>query len=319
MKVGLKYLNNGDKEEKPEISFSILMANYNNSKYIEVAVNSVLNQTYPYWELVIVDDNSSDDSLNVIKQYLTQENIKLIRHDKNLGYGGSLKTAAANATKDVLCILDPDDKLDEKALEILADAYSKYPEYGFIYSNLWICDSNLENCIIAKSGPRNPNDSTIFNHVVYHLKSFRKEVYDKTIGYEISQKRTVDKDIIYKLEEVTDFKYINKPLYYYRKHSGGISQYKNVTEAFLYHYIAKLKTYRRRLNTDLPNFTKYDLITDYIIITFKSITEFRKTIYRFFRINLLLYKIQKRFPKLTSKFQNRFKKESAKKLLRSLL
>ena len=302
---------------KIKIFFSILMANYNNSKYIDVAINSVLNQTYPFWELVIVDDNSSDDSLKIIKKYLNRENIKLFRHDKNLGYGGSLKTAAMNATKDILCILDPDDKLDENALEILADAYNKFPEYGFIYSNLWICDSNLENCIIAKSGPINPNNSTIFNHVVYHLKSFRKEVYNKTLGYEVSQKRTVDKDIIYKLEEVTDFRYINKPLYYYRKHAGGISQYRNVSEAFLYHYIAKLKTYRRRLNTDLPNFTKLELIRDYIIITFKSIIKFQKTIFRFFRINILLYEIQKRFPKLTSKFQNRFNEEILNKTLQS--
>ena len=305
-------MHNIPKEIK--IYFSILMANYNNSKYIDVAINSVLNQTYPFWELVIVDDNSSDDSIKIINKYIDRENVKLIRNDKNLGYGGSLKTAANNATKEILCILDPDDKLHTKALEILARAYEKFPEYGFIYTNMWICDSHLENCVVSKRGSINPTNSTIFNHKISHLKSFRKEVYDKTKGFEISQKRTVDKDILYKLEEVTDFKFINKPLYYYRKHQAGISQYKNLPEAFLYHYIAKLKAYNRRVNTNLPNFSKRELYRDYFIITFKSIIIWQKKVCKLFRVYEMINYIQKKCPKMITKL-----KRESKELFKSLL
>ncbi len=48
-------------------SFSILMANFNNANYIETAINSVLKQTFTNWELVIVDDCSGDESIQVIK------------------------------------------------------------------------------------------------------------------------------------------------------------------------------------------------------------------------------------------------------------
>jgi len=302
-----------------KISFSILMANYNNSKYIETAIKSVINQTYPHWELVIVDDKSSDDSIGIVKKYLMRGNIKLIQHNKNLGYGGSLKTAANNALNEILCILDPDDKLHETALEVLAEAYQKHPEYGFIYSTMWICDSNLENCKISTTiGPITPDKKTIFNHEISHLKSFKKEVYNKTIGFEISQKRTVDKDIIYKLEEVTEFNFINKPLYYYRKHQAGISQYKNIPEAFLFHYIAKLKAYNRRVNTNLPNFSKRELYRDYSVITFKSINNWRKKVFKVFRIYEIMNFIQRKCPIMMVKLK-RESKEPFKSLLLSII
>jgi glycosyltransferase involved in cell wall biosynthesis len=66
--------------------FSVLMANYNNSKYIAEAINSILNQTFKDWELVIVNDCSTDNSLNIIKPYLKDERIRLIKNKVNLCY-----------------------------------------------------------------------------------------------------------------------------------------------------------------------------------------------------------------------------------------
>ncbi|GAH35075.1 unnamed protein product, partial [marine sediment metagenome] len=59
--------------------FSILMANFNNANYIESAINSVLKQTYTNWELIIVDDCSVDDSIKIIKPFLSDKRIKLIQ------------------------------------------------------------------------------------------------------------------------------------------------------------------------------------------------------------------------------------------------
>ena len=55
------------------------MANFNNSKYIKEAIKSIKNQTYNKWELIIVDDKSTDDSLKIINQYLKDKRIKLIK------------------------------------------------------------------------------------------------------------------------------------------------------------------------------------------------------------------------------------------------
>ena len=120
--------------DQEDLSFSILMANYNNSKFIEEAISSVLSQSYRHWELIIVDDCSTDKSIEKIKPFLKDKRIRVLRNNTKLGYGGALKTASKAANNEILAILDPDDKLHEKALEIMAKAYRENPDYGFIYS-----------------------------------------------------------------------------------------------------------------------------------------------------------------------------------------
>jgi len=89
-----------------KVTFLILMANKNNAWYIEVAFKSVISQSYPNWELIIVDDNLSDNSIGIIKPFLSDMRIKLIRHYQNNGYGVVLKTGTANASNEVFGILD---------------------------------------------------------------------------------------------------------------------------------------------------------------------------------------------------------------------
>ncbi|MFW9827682.1 MAG: glycosyltransferase family 2 protein [Candidatus Thorarchaeota archaeon] len=279
------------------MSISILMANYNNAPYIEEAIKSVISQTYTNWELIIVDDCSTDDSIEKIMPFIRDKRIKLIQHKKNVGYGGALKTATENSLNDIIAILDADDKLQEKALEIIVDTYQKNPDYGFIYSNMWECDAQLKNCIKNTwISPDIPEKTNIFKIKISHLKTFLKEAYLKTSGFEPSQKKAVDKDIIFKLEEVAKFKFVNIPLYYYRWHGRGISQDKNHYNAELYHYFAKLKAYKRRLNTDIPNFTKKQIDFEYYRIVFYKLTHFIIKIYRKIKISDIVKKSLKLLP-----------------------
>jgi glycosyltransferase involved in cell wall biosynthesis len=65
---------------------SVIMPNYNGARYISEAIESVISQTYPIWELIIIDDCSTDNSVNIIEEYVTKdERIKLIRLLKNSG------------------------------------------------------------------------------------------------------------------------------------------------------------------------------------------------------------------------------------------
>ena len=274
------------------MSFSILMANFNNARFIKAAIKSVISQTYPYWELVIVDDCSTDNSIVVIHQLPKDDRIKIIRHERNQGYGGSLRTAAANASNDIIGIFDADDKLHEEALKIIADTYQKNPDYGFIYSTMWECDAQLKNCVKNKwIGYDIPKKTNIFKIKISHFKTFRRSAYLKTSGFDPDQKRAVDKDIIFKLEEVTDFKFLDIPLYYYRWHGKGISQSKSSFIPEYYHYLAKLKTYRRRLNTNIPNFTKKQIYFEYYRITFFKLIHFFIGLYRKLKIRDLFIKI----------------------------
>ena len=279
-------------ERKIEImSFSILMANFNNVKYIEEAIKSVISQSYSVWELIIVDDQSTDNSLNKIRDFLVDKRIKLIQHKFNKGYGSTLKTAAENASNQILAILDADDKLHETALEVILKTYQDSPDCGFVYSTMWRCDAQLKNCrIVDWIGPSIPEKTNIFNIRISHFKTFLKDAYLKTLGFDPNQKKAVDKDIIFKLEEITELKYVDIPLYYYRWHGGGISQDKSNYKAEFYHYLAKRKAYNRRKNSTIPNFTQKQIKFEYYRITFYKLTHFLIRIYRKFRISEFLKK-----------------------------
>ena len=286
-----------DDKNSNNYSFSLLMANYNNANYIETAINSVLKQTYTNWELIIVDDCSVDESIKIIKQFLRDKRIKLIQLELNLGYGGSLKTAADYASNQILAILDADDKLHETALEIMLKTYQDSPDCGFVYSTMWRCDAQLKNCSIVNwIGPSIPEKTNIFNIKISHFKTFLKDAYLKTPGFDLNQKKAVDKDIIFKLEEVTELKYVDVPLYYYRWHGGGISQEKSNYEAEFYHYLAKRKAYHRRKNSTIPNFTQKQIQFEYYRMTFYKLTHFLIRIYRKFRISEFLKKVLKSLP-----------------------
>lgn len=284
-------------------SFSLLMANLNNANYIETAINSLLKQTYTNWELIIVDDCSGDESIKVIKPYLRDKKIKLIQLKMNLGYGGSLKIAADNASNQILAILDADDKLHKTALEVILKTYQDSPDCGFVYSTMWRCDAQLKNCsIVDWIGPSIPKKTNIFNIRISHFKTFLKEVYLKTPGFDPNQKKAVDKDIIFKLEEVTELKYVDIPLYYYRWHGGGISQEKSHYKAEFYNYLAKRKAYYRRKNSSIPNFTQKQIKFEYYRIVFYKISHFMIFVYRRFRIPAIIKGILKRFPSIQQRF-----------------
>jgi glycosyltransferase involved in cell wall biosynthesis len=90
---------------------SIVTPNYNGVKYIEYSIQSVINQTYTNWELIIVDDCSTDDSINIIKEYIKKDKrIKLFQMPQNIGLPAVPRNfGIEKATGDFIAFLDSDD------------------------------------------------------------------------------------------------------------------------------------------------------------------------------------------------------------------
>ncbi len=95
---------------------SILLPSYNYEKYIKTAINSVLKQTYTNWELIVIDDGSSDNSVNIIKLYTKDKRIRLYTQT-NQGVTKTLNKAFKLAKGDYICFLDADDLYHPKKLE----------------------------------------------------------------------------------------------------------------------------------------------------------------------------------------------------------
>lgn len=121
---------------------SIITPVYNRSAHIAEAMDSVLAQTYADWEMLIVDDGSSDGSAEIVRAYMEKDaRIRLICNEKNLGTAGSRNVAIAQARGRYLAFLDSDDVwLPEKLGKQLA--LMQKESVGFCYGNAYVIDED---------------------------------------------------------------------------------------------------------------------------------------------------------------------------------
>ena len=246
--------------------FSVIMPNHNKGKYIKEAIESVLVQTYPHWELVIVDDASTDNSLDVIKTFLNKGNIKLIKNNVNKGVANAARQAVENSSGEIIGTLDSDDILVEDALMVMVNEHWNNPEHGLIYSNHYLCDKNLEiSSEAAWFGPL-PDDMCLQDVLLgsqdgvtisMHFRTVKRSAYDKTEGYDTTLLCYEDRDLYYKLEKVTKIKGIDRCLYYYR-HIDEIGAYRQNPKRRYYWFLCEYKETKRRLGVYLPFVDKKD-------------------------------------------------------------
>lgn len=120
------------------MKLSIILTSYNYSQYIGEAIESVLEQDFQDWELLIIDDGSSDNSLDIINKYLAKDSrIKLFQHPngENKGLASSVKLGLKNASHDWIVFLESDDKLNQYSLSKRLEIIDKYPEVDLIFSD----------------------------------------------------------------------------------------------------------------------------------------------------------------------------------------
>lgn len=113
---------------------SIVTASYNYEQYIVETIQSVINQTYTDWELIVVDDCSTDNSVEVIKSF-NDERIKLFVNEKNLGLKGTIEKGIEEAKGDWVVFLESDDMITPDYLEKKVEIAQKYPEVNLIFND----------------------------------------------------------------------------------------------------------------------------------------------------------------------------------------
>ena len=113
---------------------SIIMPNYNGVKYIEGSVKSILSQSYLNWELIIIDDCSTDDSLLVIRKLFVDKRITIIEQPSNMGVAVARNKGIEMAKGKYIAFIDSDDQWLEKKLERQIDFMIKN-KAGFSYTS----------------------------------------------------------------------------------------------------------------------------------------------------------------------------------------
>ena len=98
---------------------SIITPTYNSQMFLEQTIDSIVNQTYKNWELIIVDDASSDNTVNIINNYVSEfKNIHLIQNEINLGAGVARNKGIQAAKGDFIAFLDSDDLWNPNKLKV---------------------------------------------------------------------------------------------------------------------------------------------------------------------------------------------------------
>lgn len=175
---------------------SIILPTYNRKNYLERAINSVLKQTFKEWELIVVDDGSTDDSFSLIDNYLINyENIRYLKHS-NRKPPLSANAGIISSVGDYITFLGSDDEYKPEHLELRVNFMKNNPDIDFIHGGVeiigppYVKDKNdlsklihLSECVIG---------GTFFakRYVFFDLRGFNNLKYsDDSDFFERAQRK----------------------------------------------------------------------------------------------------------------------------------
>lgn len=203
---------------------SIIMPSYNTAKYIAETVQSVLAQTYQNWELIIVDDCSTDDTDEVIKPFLSDSRIRYLKNEKNSGAAVSRNRALREAKGKWIAFLDSDDLWMPEKLEKQI-AFMKENGYHFSYTDYVEIDETSKPNGKRVTGPKKITRAGMFN---YCWPGCLTVMYDaETVGLiQIADiKKNNDYAMWLKVCKKADCYLLDEVLAKYRKRTGSISNH----------------------------------------------------------------------------------------------
>lgn len=202
---------------------TIVTVCYNAEECIEKTIKSVLNQTVPVYEYVLIDGKSEDQTFEIIKKYSAVFQEKGIRYiyksEKDRGISDAFNKGIALSTGELIGLINADDELMPETNEILQNACKK--DYDIFYGNcLWIDEKNGYEYI---SKPKHKLDDLLYNMVLVHPSTFvKKTCYDECGVFDISYRYCMDKELLYRMYlSGRKFHYVDDVLTKFK--AGGVS------------------------------------------------------------------------------------------------
>lgn len=205
---------------------SVIIPNYNYAQYVGQAINSVLNQTYSNIEIVVVNNGSTDNSLDILKGF--GDRICLVNQE-NLGQSGARKSGLARATGDFIAFLDADDKWDPKKIEKQLLLFTSNTE--LVYCGIGRFSENNQNQISIHL-PRFKGScaSAFINYpgvsIVLSGEStaiFTRALLEKVGGFDRELNSAAGWDFFRRCSKFTDFDFVPEALTNYRIHNSNMS------------------------------------------------------------------------------------------------
>lgn len=213
---------------------SIIMPSYNTASFIDDSIQSVQAQSYENWELLIVDDCSTDNTDEVVKPCLEDKRIKYIRNERHSGPAVSRNRALREAKGKWIAFLDSDDLWEPEKLEKQISFMEKNG-YHFSYTNYAEIDEDGERRGIRVTGPQKITKTGMYN---FCWPGTLTVMYDRDyVGFiQIADiQKNNDYAIWLKVSRKVDCYLLDEELALYRRRVGSVSTH-SVEKKILWHY-----------------------------------------------------------------------------------
>lgn len=208
-----------------KVKISVIINCLNGQEFLKEAIESVINQTYTNWEIVFLDNCSTDKSIEIVKNY-NNDKIKIFKSDKYLVCGEARNLAISKVTGKYIAFLDSDDIWEKTKLQMQLNLIEK-TKSKIVYCNSFIKNNKLKLLSKKKLPEGNltkkiiNNNPIIFSSVMFDSDIFFKENY-RFNKYEIIE----DLDLFFRLSKNYNFSVVQSPLVVYRDHQNMISKKK---------------------------------------------------------------------------------------------
>lgn len=204
---------------------SVIIPTYNFAKYIVKAIESVLSQTYNNWELIIVDDGSSDDTKEVVASYLSDKRISY-HYQENAGQAKAKNTAINLATGEYLAVLDADNICTDDRLEVAVAFLNENPSYGMCHAD--IISINEQGNIISEHNMARYSELAVNellkdNFIAINTAVMRLDLVHEIGGFDDTIRRADDYEFCLRFCLSFKIKYLSKKLCFYRVMENQIS------------------------------------------------------------------------------------------------
>ncbi len=254
------------------MTFSIVIPSYNGSQFITQAIDSAINQTRPADEIIVSDDNSSDETLDICKKYGNK--IKLFKNIEGpSGFVNGWNNSIAHASSDFISLLHQDDILDPTFLEEAEKALNEHPHVKHLFSVCKYIDG--KNRIIGTSYQNNTPNNVIFYSGKEYMESFRdignphihrcpgvithKSIFERC-KYRSEAGHIADNDFFFRVGQFTDVIGLLSPLSSYRIHElseTGHLKNKILVKRLLKDYHFQMKHLSENIFADKPHYNYF--------------------------------------------------------------
>ena len=264
----------------PNELVSVMMPAYNAEKYIEEAIKSVLAQSYAHWELIVVDDGSTDGTAGVVAGF-EDPRIKL-HQQSNGGESVARNTALRHMRGEFVAFLDADDMYLPDHLALTVSFLKENPHFNAVYTDGYYCNSSGKLLQTLTSRRRGPFQGDIFAEAVRGSDLFgppvsvvlrRKLIVEQKLQFD--EEITIGPDWVFLMQfaAVGQFGYLDERTCLYRIHGSNISLHVGMQKTAREFAKCRIRTIHMERFDECPLDVRYNVFYDLLVNSLRDLPE----------------------------------------------